>query len=108
MGGFFDTSCQRVIPVGEFSLVYPESYEERQKAYTIRRHWVRLTEQMTENPVPLQRAQMILTQFENYFDESTLANLPDEAFARLVGVLPQTIRMIRSLSDSSNKAIALT
>ncbi len=38
---------------------------------------------------------MILNQFENYFGAETVAQLPDEAFALLVGVLPQTIRMMR-------------
>lgn len=95
VGGFFDVDCQRALPVGDLSLVYPDSMEERQKAYLIRRQWIRLTQQLTDNPVPLQRAQMILSQFENYFDAETVANLPDEAFALMVGVLPQTIKMIR-------------
>lgn len=95
VGGFFDVECQRVIAVGDLSLVHPESYEDRQKAYLIRRQWIRLTQQFTDNAVPLQRAQMILNQFENYFDPATVAQLPDESFALLVGVLPQTIRMVR-------------
>lgn len=95
VGSFFDVDCQRAIPVGDLSLVYPETQEDRQKAYLIRRQWIRLTQQFTDNPVPLQRAQMILNQFENYFSPDTVAQLPDEAFALLVGVLPQTIRMIR-------------
>ena len=65
------------------------------KLTLIRRQWIRLTQQLTDNPVPLQRAQMILNQFENYFGAETVAQLPDEAFALLVGVLPQTIRMMR-------------
>ncbi len=95
VGGSFDMSCQRVLPVGNFSLLKPESDEDRQKAYLIRRQWIRLTQQLTDNPVPLQRAQMILNQFENYFGAETVAELPDEAFALLVGVLPQTIEMMR-------------
>jgi len=95
VGSFFDVDCQRAIPVGDLSMVYPETQEERQKAYLIRRQWIRLTQQLTDNPVPLQRAQMILNQFENYFGGETVAQLPDEAFALLVGVLPQTIRMMR-------------
>ncbi len=95
VGGFFDEDCQQVIPVGNLSLLVPDSHEERQKAYLIRRQWIRLTQQFTDNSVPLQRAQMILNQFENYFDANTIASLPDESFAMLVGVLPQTIRMAR-------------
>jgi hypothetical protein len=95
VGSFFDLTCQRAIPVGDLSLVYPESQEERQKAYLIRRQWIRLTQQFTDNPLPLQRAQMILNQFENYFSADTIAQLPDEAFALMVGVLPQTVRLAR-------------
>jgi hypothetical protein len=95
VGSFFDVDCRLAIPVGDLSLVYPENQEERQKAYLIRRQWIRLTQQLTDNPVPLQRAQMILNQFENYFGIETVAQIPDEAFALLVGVLPQTVRMMR-------------
>lgn len=95
VGGSFDLTCQRVLPVGNFSLTEPESPEERQKAYLIRRQWVRLTKQLTEDPEPLQRAQKILTQFEAFFDDQIVAQLPDEAFARLVGVLPQTVTIAR-------------
>lgn len=102
VGSFFDVDCQRVIPVGNLSLVYPDEQEERQKAYLIRRQWIRLTQQLTDNPVPLQRAQMILNQFENYFGSETVANLPDEAFALLVGVLPQTICMLRRSLENAD------
>lgn len=95
IGGFFDMDCQQTVPVGDVALIYLESHEERQKAYSTRRHWIRLTEQIAENSVPMQRAQTILTQFESYFDSETVAQIPDDALASLVGVLPQTIRMVR-------------
>lgn len=76
-------------------MLSPESYEERQKAYLIRRQWIRLIKQITENPVPQQRVQKILDQFEQYFPPTTVADLPDVAFALLVGVLPQTAGMVR-------------
>ena len=100
VGGFFDVDCQQIIPVGELSLVHPVDQEERQKAYLIRRQWIRLTHQLTDNPMPMQRAQMILNQFENYFGAETVEKLPDEAFALLVGVLPQTVRTLRQNSTN--------
>jgi len=103
VGGTFDASCLRAIPVGELSLLYPANYEQRQPAYLIRRQWIRLTTQFTEKSVAFNRAQSILTQFENYFDLDTIAQLPDEAFAMLVGVLPQTIRMMRSVRNASRR-----
>ena len=95
VGGIFDMDCQAVIPVGNLSIIQPNSHEERHDAYLIRRQWIRLTQQFTDQSVPLQRAQMILNQFENYFDQETIARIPDEAFALLVGVLPYSVRMAR-------------
>jgi hypothetical protein len=95
IGGFFDSDCHSVIPVGNLSLLRPDSHEERQKAYLIRRQWIRLTQQFTDQSMPVQRAQMILNQFENYFDQETIARIPDEAFAQLVGVLPFSVRLAR-------------
>lgn len=95
VGSRLDLDCQHVYPVGSLSLLEPQSHEERQKAYLIRRQWIRLTHQFTENTTPLKRAQMILNQFENYFDRETIARVPDEAFALLVGVLPHTVRLAR-------------
>lgn len=100
VGGSFDVDCQHVIPVGDLSLIYPQTQEERQNAYLIRRQWIRLTHRLTDNPIPLQRAQMILNQFENYFDAETVSLLPDYAFALLVGVLPQTVRTMRSTVEA--------
>ena len=95
IGGHFDLDCQHVIPMGKLSLVRPDSNQERQNAYLIRRQWIKLTQQVTDKSVPLQRAQMILNQFETYFDQDTIARIPDEAFALMVGVLPYTVRMAR-------------
>lgn len=102
VGSFFDVDSHQVLPVGELSLISPEDQEERQKAYLIRRQWIRLTHQLTDNPIPAQRAQMILNQFDNYFGANTVAKIPDEAFALMVGVLPQTVNLLRQggkLSD---------
>lgn len=95
VGVSLDTDCQKILPVGNLDLISPESAEERQRAYLIRRQWVRLTLQITENPDPIGRAQKIIEQFEGFFDSATIAKLPDEAFALLVGVLPHTVAKVR-------------
>lgn len=95
VGSEFDVDVHGLISVGKLSLLIPQNTDEIIKAYLIRRQWVRLTKQITDNPVAIQRAQVILNQFDNWFDEKTTTQLPDEAFALLVGVLPQTIRQIR-------------
>lgn len=95
IGGSYDQDCQQVIPVGSLSLIRPDSHKDQQNAYLIRRQWIKLTQQFTDQSSPLQRAQMILNQFETYFDQQTIARIPDEAFAMLVGVLPYSIRLAR-------------
>jgi hypothetical protein len=100
VGGEFDWDCQGVLPLGNLLLDSPGSADERQRSYMIRRQWIRLTRQITDNPVPLRRAKLLLNQFEQYFDSETMAQLPDEALALLVGVLPQTITMARYSVES--------
>ncbi|MBE7381697.1 MAG: hypothetical protein F6J95_009845 [Leptolyngbya sp. SIO1E4] len=95
VGGVLDTACTQITALGNLSLVEPRSYEEQQKAIRIRLQWVRLTQNFTDKPVPLERAQMILEQFKTYFDQSILDSVPDEAFSLLVGVFPHTVRQAR-------------
>lgn len=95
VGGSYDQDCHLVIPVGNLVLAQPVSHGDRQNAYLIRRQWIKLTQQFTDQSSPTQRAQMILNQFETYFDQQTIARVPDEAFAMLVGVLPYSVRMAR-------------
>jgi len=104
VGGDYDRDCQWVLPIGNLSLLEMKSHEERQKAYLIRRQWIRLIGQITQNSSPIQRVQKILDQFEQYFPSDVVAGLPDEAFALLIGVLPQTACMVRNLgSDVDSK-----
>ncbi|MBD2774533.1 hypothetical protein [Iningainema tapete] len=100
VGGDYDRDCQGALPIGNLSLLTPESHDERQKAYLIRRQWIRLIKQITENPVPQQRVQKILDQFEQYFPLEMVAQLPDVTFALLVGVLPQTVGIVRRLGSA--------
>ena len=95
IGGCFDRDCEDVLPVGDLSVVEPISHEQRQKCYMIRRQWIRLTHQFTDCDTALDRAKKILNQFEGYFDRQTISQIPDSAFAMLVGVLPYTIRLAR-------------
>ena len=100
VGGLFDLDCQLVLPVGNLSLLSPKSPEERQRAYALRMQWIRLIKTITSKPAPLQRAQKILEQFEGFnFKAETIDQLPDEAFALLVGVLPHTIRQVRNTNN---------
>ena len=97
VGGQFDLDVARLLAVGNLSLITPNDSQARKQAYKMRRQWVKLTKQIIDNPQPIERAQVILNQFEHWFDLETVTELPDEAFALLVGVLPQTIRKVRNI-----------
>lgn len=97
VGGCFDKDLEQVIPVGKLSLISPINHSQRQRAYLIRRQWVKLIKQITDNPIPHERAQVILNQFEHWFDANTANKLSDEVFALMVGVLPHTITKARDL-----------
>ncbi len=99
IGAKFDSDVVDILPVGKLSLIRATTSQERVKSYLIRRQWIRLAKQITDNSVPQQRAQVILNQFEHWFDAETAHQLPDEAFGLLVGVLPQTMKKVRSDSE---------
>lgn len=96
IGGGLDDGVVDIIPIGNLSLLEPDSHEEHQSAIKIRLQWIRLTQNFTDQPSPDDRARMILEQFKTYFDQDTVNTVPDEAFALLVGVLPSTIHRVRS------------
>lgn len=99
IGGIFDFNVTQVIPVGNLSFISTQTSKEKISAYLIRRQWIRLIKQITDNPLSLERAQIILNQFEHWFDIEITSQLPDHAFALLVGVLPQTIHKVRNKVD---------
>ncbi|GBF80495.1 hypothetical protein [Aphanothece sacrum] len=95
IGAEFDQDVINVLPVGNLALVMPKTTQERINSYLIRRQWVKLAKQITDNSIAQQRGQVILNQFEHWFDADTASQLPNEAFALLVGVLPQTMKKVR-------------
>lgn len=105
VGGAFDLKCVRVIPIGKVSIIHPETRIERQKAYTLRQQWILFTHKPMESWVPLQRAKRLLILLYQYFDPQVIDEVPDEVLARLVGVLPRTIGMMRQAIESQRSPI---
>lgn len=95
VGGALDVNSTRIIAVGEAGLLHPQTYQERQIAYSKRMHWMRWLQQATDNPDPAQRARILLFSLGEFFSPVDVARLPSDVLARLVGVLPQTIEAIR-------------
>ncbi len=98
VGGICDSDCHGFLPVGNLDLVSPQNLEEQRQAYLIRLQWIRFTHQFSDQSIPLNRAQKILQHFEAFFGAKTLATIPDEALALMVGVFPKTIDEARLLS----------
>ena len=96
VGGVIDRDCQRVLPVGNFSLICPESAKDRRQAYLIRRQWIRLSiQQLGDSTMPLQRAWRTLNWLEGHYGRESIVQIPDETLALIAAVLPQTIRRAR-------------
>ena len=95
VGGSLDLDCTGILPVGNLRLKQPASSQDLEEAYRIRRQWTMLTGRMTDTSSPEQRAKMILSQFENYFEPQIVASIPDEAFGLMVGIFPKTIAEAR-------------
>ena len=95
IGGAFDLDCREILAIGNLSVQVPTCHDDSQKAYRIRRAWMRLIHEFTRINSPHKRAKKILTQFEMYFGKDVTAQIPDRALALLVGVLPHTIQLER-------------
>ncbi|MFB2834632.1 hypothetical protein [Floridanema evergladense] len=104
VGGSCDIDCNRVIPVGDVSLIYPESYQERQKAFTTRQRWFQFTQKAMESSVPLKRAYMILIMLEKYFGTESTNSIPDDIISQLIGVLPKTVSMARQYKANHSQS----
>ncbi|MEM9543784.1 MAG: hypothetical protein AAGA60_30400 [Cyanobacteria bacterium P01_E01_bin.42] len=99
VGGIIDPDAVSLVPVGNWSISPPQNEGDRQRAILMRRQWIVLFNRTTTNTDPYNRVKQILTQFENWFDPETVTQIPDEAIARLVGVLPHTVTEVRHASD---------
>lgn len=95
VGGSCDIDCNRVIPVGEVSLIHPESFLDRQKAFKMRQQWFCFTQKAMASYVPLHRAQMILAMLEKNFGTEVVNSISDDILSQLIGVLPKTVYMAR-------------
>jgi len=95
VGGRLDRDCTAILPVGNLRLKWPQSSQDLEESYRIRRQWTILVRQMTGVAVAGKRAETILSQFENYFDPKVVAALPDEALGLMVGLFPQTVAEAR-------------
>lgn len=102
VGGNIDLNTVKVLTIGNISFSPPTDSQAKINAYLTRQEWIRIIEQITICDNPREKAQLILNQFQYWFDLETLATIPDEALALLVGLFPQTIRNMRQVNMGFN------
>ena len=86
----------RIIAIGAPEIIEVTTYEERQKAYSRKIQWVRWLNRIVAEPQPHHRAEKLFAGFEEFFGSEILCKIPDDVLAVLAGVLPSTIRGLRS------------
>lgn len=95
VGGNLDQDCEAILEVGNLQLLSPNSPQEEEEAYRIRRQWTILTKQLTDTELPQARARLILSHFDNYFAPAVVDQIPNEAFSLMVGIFPETVAEAR-------------
>ncbi len=95
VGSEVEQDYQAIIAIGSPSLVPVTNHTDRQRAYSRRIQWGRWLHKIVDNPDPIQRVERLFYSFEEFFGFQVAANLPNAVLANLVGVLPQTIQMLR-------------
>jgi hypothetical protein len=95
-----------VIAIGAPEITRVTEPRDRQRAYSRRIQWFRWLEKISDSANPAQRAEKLLYSFEAFFDSRVLISLPDQILALLVGVLPQTIALVRAQNRSMEQGSA--
>jgi len=87
--------------LGVIAIAYPvlkrvKTSQARQKAYNIRIQWMRWLQKITASEKnPIKRSEKLLFSLKEFFGPSIVGQLPDEALALLIGVLPRTMHEVR-------------
>lgn len=97
-----DFDCHTVIAIGKQSsettalntLEELITLEERQDAYRRRIQWMNWLRKLTDQQHPKARAEALLASFDAFFEPETVATLPVEVLALLIGVLPRTMEQV--------------
>lgn len=90
-----DFDCEFAIALGKkWQLVDVTTAEEAQNAYSRRIQWMYWLKKIAEQKQPAQRAEVLLSSFDAFFDPEAIAALPQGVLARLVGVFEGTMAQV--------------
>lgn len=96
IGGALDLDCDWILPLGSLALVPLSGFQEQENALKIRLQWMKLIIQnCSEDVTAMERSFNLLDRFESYFDAITISRVPDEVWAKLIGVFPKTVQSAR-------------
>lgn len=91
-----DRASQSVIPLGDVFLAPPRTYLERRWALRRRIYWINQQQQLTEAYPAPRRARLLLSYLEKLVPQPDLEAVPDEILAKLVGLEPELIEIVRT------------
>ncbi|AFY65236.1 hypothetical protein [Geitlerinema sp. PCC 7407] len=95
VGSGIEAGTTRVIAIGRLELCPVTTVAERQEAYSKRIQWMRWLRKISDHADPVQRSEKLLVCLEAFFGARTVASLPTDALAALVGVFPETMQRAR-------------
>lgn len=91
-----ETEDNALIAIGSPEYRWVNSQSARQRAYNIRIQWMRWLQKITESSKnPIKRSEKLLSSLEGFWDAAIVWQLPDEALAKLIGVMPRTMNTVR-------------
>lgn len=93
VGGVFDLNCKAIRVIGTVRFYAPESRSDRTIAYQKRMASQNLLKQIVSEPAPLSRAHRIIYFLTRKFGSEEMQQMPMEWIAKLVGVMPKTVRL---------------
>ncbi|WP_216351317.1 hypothetical protein [Leptolyngbya sp. 'hensonii'] len=100
VGAFFDSHCTNIYLVGQVRLWAPTTYFDQQQAFRKRMACNRRLQTISHEPSSMVRAHEMLMLLYQWLGAEEAAAIPSEWVARLAGVLPKTVDLVKSMLHS--------
>jgi hypothetical protein len=95
ISSFVEQPYRAVIAIGNPELVRINTKTERRQAYSRRIQWGRWLSKIAEQSQPVERIERLLAGFEGFFGREVVTSLPAEVIADMIGVLPETAKVVQ-------------
>ncbi|NJN49527.1 MAG: hypothetical protein HC805_06860 [Alkalinema sp. RL_2_19] len=95
ISSFVEQPYRAVIAIGKPELKTINTLVQRRQAYSRRIQWGRWLSKIAEHPEPVERIEHLFAGFEGFFGRQVVTSLPVEVVAAMVGVLPETAKVVQ-------------